>query len=158
MNAKKGAKNHPALRWAKFSAEHFSRITDVELAALKIHVVIEEILRCLLAARLKVSEDSLVKLHLTFDMTSKLALMGIGDAHLIRGIKALNKARNALSHSVESGDVQEQLTVFVREIGCMKKRKFDLPTSSSEQLDALHDAFNGAANAILDLIDAAEQK
>src|SRR5258705_444001 len=101
----KSWKDHPLFRWAKFTAERFSSITDVELAILKIHLVIEDALRYLLAARLGVPEDSLVDIRITFDATSKLALAGIGDCHLIGGIRALNRARNSLSHSIEAPDV-----------------------------------------------------
>ena len=157
---KKVTKDHPIFAWAKFSSKQFSRITDLELAVLKIHLVIEEALRYLLEARLRVSEGSLdkLKLRVNFDTKCKLALVGLGYVHLFRGIQALNKARNALAHSVESADVQKQLAIFVKEIGCMRKQEVDWPESPSEQLNVLKDAFDETANAILDRAFAFEQK
>ncbi len=150
--------DHPIVRWASFSVDHLTQIGDIELATLKVQLVVEDALRYLLAARLGLAENALIEHRIDFSPLMELALVGIADLHLIGGIKALNAARNALSHSVESPRVQKQLEIFVREIGYMKKEKVSWPASTPDQLQALRTAFDDAVGAIFDLAIVAEQK
>lgn len=134
-------------RWSSFRHQ-FSSITEIELATLKIHVVIEGILRYLLAARLGIPENKLEELRLRFEIISELALAGVG-GHLIGGVRALNEARKEVAHRIANTDVlHEKLEIFVREIGYMKKKKVEWPNNQSEQLLVLKDALDDVALAI----------
>ena len=46
------------IRWVRFSAESLTKIDDIELAALKIHIVLEGALKFLLSKRLTANEDT----------------------------------------------------------------------------------------------------
>lgn len=148
---------HALKQWAKFSKD-LSAITDIELATLKIHIVIEGVLRYLLAARLDVPESVLKDLG--FATLLELSLGGIGNGHLLGGIRALNRARNSLSHTLESVDVLHgELDKFVRGIGYMAPaKKTDWPTTSTEQLRVLKSTFDKAGYAIVSLAVAADSR
>lgn len=146
-------------QWAKFEEDSLSTITDIELATLKIHIVIEGVLRYLLAARLDISEDELEKQRLPFATLLELSLGGKGNDHLLGSLRALNKARNALSHRLESADVHGELEKFVCQIGYMTSaKKIDWPTTSTEQLRVLQDAFKVAAYEVVSLAIAADSR
>jgi hypothetical protein len=145
-------------RYVRFTDEHFSTITDVELATLKIHLVIEAVLRYLLAARLGIKEDLLPKpSQLRFGLLYELALAGVEDRHLVKGIKALNSARNSVAHR-ESPDLQDKLADFVCEIRRSKRTEFDWPMDTSVQLRALGEAQEEAGAVIIELAQAAEKR
>ena len=142
-------------RWVRFTDDRFATITDVELATLKIHLVIEVVLRYLLAARLGVKENSLPRIN-SFELLSQLALAG-EDSHLVGGIRALNDARNSVAHR-ESRDLQDKLADFVREMGHNKRKKIDWSTDTSVQLHALGEAQEEAGAAIIVLAQDAEKR
>ena len=155
-----GDKGEQAMtNWANFSVDSFSTITDIELATLKIHIVIEGVLRYLLAARLNIAESVLVNRHISFATLLELGLGGIGNDHLRGSIRALNSARNSLSHRFENAEVHKELEKFVRGIGYMTSaKKIDWPKTSTEQLRVLKDAFTEAGYAIISLAVAADSR
>src|SRR5687768_12528002 len=96
--------DHPIMRWANFTSEHLTQIGDLELATLKVHLVIEDALRYLLATRLRMTEGLFEDLRIDFSLLAELTLRG-GNPLLLGAIRALNAARNAISHHVDSPDL-----------------------------------------------------
>jgi hypothetical protein len=150
--------DHPIAKWASFGVDHLPQIGDVELATLKMHLVVEDALRYLLAARLGLAENSLLDHRIDFAVLQELALAGMDNPHLLGAMRALNAARNHLSHVVASSKTEENLVVFVREISYMKKKNVQWPSSISEQLETLTDAFNEATISVFDMAVAAEEQ
>src|SRR5437588_9455514 len=107
---------HPISRWATFSVEHLVEIGNLELATLKIHLVIEDALRYLLAGSLKVQDHQVSPIHLDFSSLAELGLVAIADPHLIGAVRSLKAARNSLSHHVDSPQLHAKLSVFCQEI------------------------------------------
>ena len=145
--------------WIAFFADSYEKITDLELATLKGHVVTEGALRILLAYRLDVSENTLsTRLkkaagHVSFSLILELALAGLGESHLLGGLRKLNAARNSLAHVFEGGDqiLHGYLASFVNEIGKRENKNIDWPPTLSEQLRVLGEALTSAGGAILAL-------
>ena len=152
--------DHPIVKWAKMSVDHLGNIGDIELATLKVHLVLEDGLRYLLAARLGLpkSETALSSTRIDFSLLLELALSGSVNPHLLGALRALNAARNALSHEVESPNVQDRLAAFCGEIGYMTGEKLTWPKERGEQIVALRNAFDEAGAAIFDLAVNEEQK
>jgi hypothetical protein len=80
-----------------------------------------------------------------------VTLAGTDAAHLRGALRAINKARNNLSHHLESSKFSESLETFVREIGNIHDRKTDWPSDLNEQLRLLREAFDEAAHTIFDI-------
>jgi len=146
-------------RWLGFSSESLSKIEDIELATLKIHLVLEDASKSLLAARLAVKEDAFFDLRIDFSTLVDVALEGAGNSHLVGALRALNTARNYVSHHVESSQFMDKLALFVRESaagaapksGPVSMPAGHWPNHPKEQFTALKEAFDEAAFAIFDL-------
>jgi hypothetical protein len=138
-------------RWLSFSNESLSKIDDIELAALKIHLVLEDALKYLLGSRLGTDEEDFFDLQIDFRTLADIALAGIGNGHLLGALRALNTARNHLSHRMESQLFSEKLEVFVMEIAYMRGQKTKWPKEPQEQLGFLKKSFDDAAYAIFDI-------
>lgn len=138
------------IRWLRLSEESLTKIDDIELAALKIHIVIEDALRFLLSKRLTANEDTLDDLRIEFKNLLEIALAGINNPHLLGALRALNKARNNISHHIDSAAVSEKLEVFVREIAHMQGVKPHWPSDLSGQIESLRKAFYDAGYTIFD--------
>jgi len=139
------------VRWVIFTNESLSKIDDIELATLKIHLVLQDALKYLLASRLGVDGDAFFDLQCDFPVLAKIALAGTDNRHLLGALLALNTARNHMSHRIGSPNFTERLEVFVREIGHMQEKPTEWPRELPEQLSLLKDAFGGAAYAIFDV-------
>jgi len=136
-------------------------LEDVELATLKIHIVIEELLIFLLSVRLGVAELTL-RNKIKTDMGSisfyyllEIALTGTKNQHLLGSLRKLNNARNSISHTLDKTEVLEKLEGFVGLVADnLKAPNTPKPFWSTEtigQLDALQTAFNIAAWHIIAL-------
>jgi hypothetical protein len=111
------------VRWARFSTDSLARVDDIELAALKVHIVLEDALKFLLAQRLGVPEDAFFDTSVDFGALIEVSLAGIDTPHLKGALRALNAARNHVSHRVDSPEFDDKLETFVREIAYMSKRR-----------------------------------
>jgi len=136
------------ITWLRFSEGSLSKIDDIELATLKIHLVLEDALKYLLSRRLSSDDDTFSDLRIDFSTLLEIALAGINNPHLLGALRALNKARNHISHRVDSSEFAERLEVFVREIGYMQAEKPKWSADSLDQLGFLRKAFHDAAYAI----------
>ena len=139
------------VRWLGFSSEDLVKINDIELTTLKIHLVLEDALKCLLASRLKTNEDVFFDSSIGFKTLVEIALAGVTNDHLRGALRSLNTARNQMSHCVESNEFNEKLEIFVREIGYMLGRKTVWPADLNERLRLLREAFDDAAYEIFDI-------
>lgn len=146
----------PFVRWIRYSSDSLTRIDDVELATLKIHLVLEDSLRFLLAKRLGLADNALDNLRIEFGKLLEIATFGLGADHLLSALRALNNARNHISHKVESSEFREKLGTFLREIAHLRKRKHIWPVDTMEELRLLRKAFDDAATEIFDLAFAEE--
>ena len=138
------------IRWLRFSEESLTKIDDIELAALKIHIVLEDALKFLLSKRLITNEDTFDDLRFEFSKLLEIALAGINNPHLLGALRALNNARNSISHRINSSAVSQKLEVFVREIAYMQGEKPHWPSELSDQIKSLRKAFYDAGYAIFD--------
>ena len=138
------------IKWLRLSEESLTKISDIELATLKIHIVIEDALKFLLSKRLNANEDALDDLRIEFSKLVEIALAGINNPHLLGALRALNKARNNISHRINSTAVSEKLEVFVREIAYMQGVEPHWPSELSDQIEILRKAFYEAGYAIFD--------
>jgi len=138
------------ITWLSFSVESLTKIDDIELAALKIHIVLEDALKFLLSKRLISNEDAFNKLRIEFSKLLEITLSGINKPHLLGALRALNDARNSISHYINPSVVSEKLEIFVREIAYMHGEKLDWPSDLKDQLSSLRKAFYDAGYAIFD--------
>ncbi len=138
-------------RWATFSAENVATIGAVEVAILKTHLVIEDVLRFVLAKRMGLSDDAFVHLRITFATLIELSTAEIDKPHLVGALRALNDARNHVSHRVESGEVSNKMTTFMQEVGRQLGRPMSWPEDQSERLRALHEASGETAVELIQI-------
>jgi hypothetical protein len=147
------------IRWLTFSSESLSKIDDIEFATLKIHLVLEDALKYLLASRLGVDDQFFSDSRIDFSVLVEVALAGMNKGGLLGALRALNTARNHLSHRMESPKFIEELEVFVCQIANMQRKKIKWPTEPTNQLHLLKESFNEAASAIFDIaINLPKQK
>jgi len=132
-------------RWANISREKLAAIGDVELAILKNHVVLEDVLKCVLAKRLGVPESTLADLRIEFPALLEIAMAGVAKPHLLGALRALNGARNLVSHRIESPEVSEKMAVFVQEVGRQLRAGWAWPEGRAAQLEAVQQAAGEAA-------------
>jgi hypothetical protein len=129
------------------------KINDIELLTLKGHVVIEDALKYLLAAKLKADLTEFVTTirinH--FPTLVTLAFAGEGPLYdqLGEALHALNEARNKAAHWIEDPRFIERLASFVDQIAGMDGSTHKWPTESEEQLAGVRWALDEAATAIL---------
>lgn len=138
------------IKWLSFSEESLTKINDIELATLKIHIVLEDTLKFLLSKRLIASEDIFDDFWIEFSKLVKIALAGINNPHLLGALRALNKARNSISHRINSSAVLINLEVFVSEIVHMQGEKPHWPSDIQNQRNSLRKAFYDAGYTIFD--------
>ena len=148
----------PFIRWIRYSSESLKLIDNVELTTLKIHLVLENSLRFLLSKRLGLTDNALDDLRINFGTLLEIATFGLGADDLLGALRALNNARNSMSHEVESPKFRENLGKFLKEIARLRKRKHTWPVETTEELQRLREAFDDAATAIFDLAFAAEAR
>jgi hypothetical protein len=79
-------------------------------------------------------------------------LAGANKPHLLGALRALNGARNHVSHRVESPEVNDKILTFVREIGRQIGRSITWPPDREGQLAVLQDACGEAALAVFDIV------
>jgi hypothetical protein len=151
---------HPIMKWVNLSVDHLPQIGDLELATLKVHLVLEDCLRYLLAARLALPtpETALSGTRIEFSLLLELAFAGNPNGHLCGALRAINSARNALAHHVESPKLQEKLAIFCQEAGYIDGTTVKWPMSKEEQLIVLKQAFDDAGVTILKLAIAEQDK
>lgn len=151
---------HTIMKWVNLSVDHLPQIGDLELATLKVHLVIEDCLRYLLASRLALPtpETALSATRLDFSQLLELALVGTPNGHLRGALRAINRARNALAHYVESPNVQQDLAIFCQETGYINGTTVKWPISREERLMVLKQAFDDAGITILQLAIAEQDK
>lgn len=101
-------------RWASFSAERLATIGGVELSILKSHLILEDVLKFVLAKRLGLSDDAFFDLRVEFPTLLRVAMAGVDKPHLVGALRALNSARNHVSHRVESAEVSHEMGVSCR--------------------------------------------
>lgn len=138
------------IKWLSFSEESLTKIDDIELATLKIHIVLEDALKFLLSKRLIANEDIFNDFRIEFSKLVKIALAGMNNPHLLGALQALNKARNSISHRINSSAVLKNLEVFVREIAHMQGEKPHWPSDLTNQRNSLRKAFYDAGYTIFD--------
>ncbi len=87
-----------------------------------------------------------------FNVLFQIALAGIDNPHLFQAIRALNCARNKISHNIDSSSIVSQhLEDFVREVALMQGEKHHWPSDLTGQLEILRKAYYDAGYAIFDL-------
>ena len=138
-------------RFLTFATDQLTTITDIELATLKIHLVIEDTLKFLLSKRLGATDEKFFDVQIGFPLLVDVALAEINNPHLVGALRVLNTARNHLSHRIESPNFIDAIKTFVCEIANMQKKKIKWSTESTEQLSLLKDAFEDAAGAIFEI-------
>jgi hypothetical protein len=94
--------DHPIARWSRAQTEILTRIGDIELGILKSHLMLEDVLKFVLAKRLHAGDDEFRDLRLDFSTLVDVAMAGLAKPHLVGALRALNAARNHVSHRVES--------------------------------------------------------
>ena len=137
--------DHPIVRWSKSQTEILTRIGDSELAILKSHLVLEDVLKFVLAKRLRVSDDEFRDLRLDFSALVDVAMAGLGKPHMVGALRALNAARNHVSHRLESPELSDRMCVFMQEVGRHKGTPMTWPGEPDRQLPALLEASEEAA-------------
>ena len=143
--------DEPAIiKWLNFSEKSLSKIEDIELATLKIHIVLEDALRFLLSKRLLVDEDYFDNQRIEFAKLVEIAVAGMNNQHLLGALRALNSARNSISHRLTSTAVLEKLKIFVDEIAYMQSEKPIWPSDIVGQRESLKKAFYDAGFTIFD--------
>jgi len=132
-------------RWAELSTEKLAAIGDVELAILKNHLVLEDVLKCVLAKRLRLAEHAFADLRTGFPTLLEIAMAGVDKPHLASALRALNGARNLVSHRVESPEVSGKMAIFMQEVGRQLGVSMTWPDGRDAQLAALARASGEAA-------------
>lgn len=138
------------IKWLNLSQESLVEIEDIELATLKIHIVLEDALKFLLSKRLLVDENYFDDIRIEFSKLVEIAVAGMNNQHLLRALRSLNRARNKISHRLTPSKVIEHLTNFVSEVAHMQGEKPDWPSDLSEQRECLRKAFYDVGFAIFD--------
>jgi hypothetical protein len=140
------------IMWLSFSEESLAKIDDIELVTLKIHIVLESALHFLLCKRLLINGERIPinNGQIMFNVLFQIALTGINNPHLLQAVRALNEARNSISHHINSPKLFKHLGDFVCEIASMQGEKCHWPSDLSEQLKCLRKAFYDAGYAIFD--------
>jgi hypothetical protein len=98
--------------------EHLPKDGDEELALLKCHLLVEEVLTKLIEKRLR-HPRYLHKARLSFDKKVWIArsLNDIEEPAWVWGaVERLNEARNALAHRLEVEKIQRKLDVFIKSV------------------------------------------
>lgn len=127
-------------RWAQFSGEKLAAMGDAELAILKTHVVLEDVLKFVLAKRMGLSDDAFSDLRMKFGQLIHVALAEVDKPHLVGALRALNAARNHVSHRLEAPEVSNRMATFMQEVGRQLGRPMSWPKDPAEQLKALEAA------------------
>jgi len=143
--------DEPAIiKWLNLSQESLHQIEDIELATLKIHIVLEDALKFLLSKRLLVEEDYFDDKRIEFSKLLEIAVAGMNNQHLLGALRSLNSARNKISHRLTSPTVLEHLKSFVYEVAYMQGEKAYWPSDPMGQKECLRKAFYDAGFAIFD--------
>lgn len=144
--------DEPAIiKWLNLSQESLLKIEDIELATLKIHIVLEDALKFLLSKRLLVDENYFDDKRIEFSKLVEIAVAGINNQHLLGALRSLNRARNKISHRLTSPPVViEHLKSFVFNVAYMQGEKPDWPSDPAGQRECLRKAFYDAGFAIFD--------
>jgi hypothetical protein len=98
--------------------EHLPKDGDEELALLKCHLLVEEVLTKLIEKKLR-HPTYLPKARLSFDKKVWIArsLNDLEEPAWVWGaVKRLNEARNALAHGLEVEDIQRKLNAFIESV------------------------------------------
>lgn len=138
-------------RWARFSTEKLTTIGDIELAVLKIHLVLEDALKFVLAKRLGMPDDAFFDLRIEFKTLLDISMAGIRKAHLVGALRKLNEARNHISHRVESAEVPDKLAKFVQEVGRAVHQPLSWPVDTKERLAILQKCLDETAVALFEI-------
>ena len=149
--------DHPLMRWVNYAVEHLPQVGDLELATLKIHLVIEDALRFLLAARLDVPENTFTETRLDFSLLCEIALAGAAP-HLVGAVRAINAARNHVSHRIDTVPFEQKLATFIMEAGHLIGNTAHWPTDNSARLTAVREALDTVASQIFLFAFAEEEK
>ncbi|MGH6919878.1 MAG: hypothetical protein ACREJ0_19495, partial [Geminicoccaceae bacterium] len=95
--------------------EHLPKDGDEELALLKCHLLVEEVLTKLIEKKLR-HATYLPKARLSFDKKVWIA-RSLNDlekpAWVWGAVKRLNEARNALAHGLEVEDIRRKIDAFI---------------------------------------------
>ena len=138
-------------RWARFSTEQLATIGDIELAVLKIHLVLEDALKFVLAKRLGVPDDAFFDLRIEFYKLLDISMAGINKPHLVGALRKLNEARNHISHRVASAEVSDKLATFVQEAGRATQQLLSWPPDTTKRLAILQTCLDGTAVALFEI-------
>jgi hypothetical protein len=149
--------DHPIVRLAKFAIDQLPTIGDVELATLKVHLVVEDALRYLLSARMGVDENAFVEKKIEFAVLADITLTGFNEAHLVGAVRALNAARNLVSHRVDATPFGEKLATFCMEAGYIVHETVKWPDDTGPQLQALREALERVAFRVFELAIQSEE-
>jgi hypothetical protein len=123
--------DEPAIiKWLTLSEDSLKKIDNIELATLKIHIVLEDALKFLLSKRLFVNENYFDDKHIEFSKLVEIAVAGMNNPHLLGALRSLNKARNKISHRLASSEVLKHLKNFVFEVAYMQGKIFDFAINS----------------------------
>jgi len=132
----------------------FRRTTSVEYAVLLAHVMIEDQLVALLAARL--GADTMTSVR-GFDLISGLALAGSKPARLREVISWLNLARNEVGHKMTRRSFHTNVERFVRAVKGREGKVMKWPRKESEQIDQLRLAVRFAVVEIATITEFEER-
>lgn len=138
-------------RWATFSAATLAAMGGVELAILKTHLVLEELLRFVLAKRMGLSDDAFGHLRINFATLLEISTAEIAKPHLVGALRALNDARNHVSHRIESAEVASKMSTFMQEVGQQLGKPMSWPGDPHQQLRALDEASGEAAVELIQI-------
>ncbi|HEV8573568.1 MAG TPA: hypothetical protein VGR43_02565, partial [Dehalococcoidia bacterium] len=105
----------------------------------------------LLAKRLKLPDDALFDLRIPFSLLVKLATAGVKKSQLIGALRALNNARNHISHHVESAKVAADLKLFVEAAGGLQRKRLSWPSETGQRLAILKEAHDAVTLAIFEV-------
>ena len=110
----------------------FRRARDLEYVVLLGHVIIEDQLLALLAARL--GTDTMPKLR-GFDTIAGLALAGTRRKHLRDAAELLNVARNEVGHKMYRKNFPQNVENFVRAVKGKRGKTMKWPKTQSKRVD-----------------------
>src|SRR5207247_9557087 len=102
-------------------------------------------LTCMVARRVGLPGGAFFQLRIDCGTLLEVSLAEVHKPHLLRALRALNTARNHVSHRIESHDVPSKMATFMQEMGRELGRPMSWPEDSHEQLRALHEASDETA-------------
>jgi hypothetical protein len=130
------------------------KIDDLDLMTLKGHLMVEDALKYLLAAKLRPRKDPeafAAKIDIrAFEQLARLALVDEKDGPgLLGAVRALNGARNKMSHWIGHPEFLTDLNAFVERMRSLKGDPHKWPSKKEEQLALVRRALDRATSRIL---------